>query len=269
MLPNNDITKLKIYQNEYVNTSTINRSTIRLLENDSYLDNELSGKASLIDFDNHVNDNSIHKPSNGITLYAEELKKEIGLSSVGIKYFTATSEWKFSNDGINWTPFNLNSNEYVGCVFSFPFSSPPTGFLECNGASLLRSTYSDLFNKIGTTYGNVDGTHFNIPDYRGQFLRGWSHGSTTDPDRATRTDRGDGTTGDNVGTKQSDKYKSHQHNLLTQSTTGGLIQYPIDIDGSVYGEYKTSNTNGIDAIQASGGNETRPTNINVMYCIKY
>jgi len=42
--------------------------------------------------------------------------------------------------------------------------SPPAGWLVCDGTSLLRASYPSLFAAIGTTYGAVDGTHFNLPD---------------------------------------------------------------------------------------------------------
>lgn len=43
---------------------------------------------------------------------------------------------------------------------------PPTGWLLCDGASLLRATFAGLFAVIGIQYGSVDGTHFNVPDFR-------------------------------------------------------------------------------------------------------
>lgn len=45
-------------------------------------------------------------------------------------------------------------------------SSPDSRWLLCDGASLVRADYADLFNVIGTTFGAVDGTHFNVPDLR-------------------------------------------------------------------------------------------------------
>ena len=48
----------------------------------------------------------------------------------------------------------------------------PAGFLLCNGASVLRDTYPDLFKVIGTTYGAVDDTHFNLPNLIGKFAEG-------------------------------------------------------------------------------------------------
>jgi microcystin-dependent protein len=47
-------------------------------------------------------------------------------------------------------------------------TSIPSGWLECNGASLLRATYPDLFAAFGTTFGSADGSHFNLPDMRGR-----------------------------------------------------------------------------------------------------
>lgn len=38
----------------------------------------------------------------------------------------------------------------------------PKGWLACNGASLAKSAYSDLFAKIGTTYGG-NSTNFSLP----------------------------------------------------------------------------------------------------------
>ena len=52
-------------------------------------------------------------------------------------------------------------------------STIPTGWLLCNGAGISRSTFSNLFTKIGTTYGTGDGsTTFNIPDLRDRYIIG-------------------------------------------------------------------------------------------------
>lgn len=56
----------------------------------------------------------------------------------------------------------------TGMVIPFAGSTPPSGYLVCDGASLLRSSYATLFGVIGTTFGSVDGTHFNVPDLRGR-----------------------------------------------------------------------------------------------------
>jgi len=82
-----------------------------------------------------------------------------------------------------------------------------------------------------------------------------------DPDAASRTNRGDTTTGDNVGTKQADEFKSHFHGYDRNrqiSTAGAPGSINVWADGG-----SLPNT------QNTGGNETRPKNINMMYIIKY
>ena len=56
----------------------------------------------------------------------------------------------------------------VGSVVLWPAPAPPTDWLTCDGASLLRSAYPALFTVLGTTYGAADATHFSLPDYRGR-----------------------------------------------------------------------------------------------------
>jgi phage-related tail fiber protein len=144
----------------------------------------------------------------------------------------------------------------AGSVIAWPTSTVPTGYLECNGASVSRATYAALFAILSDDYGNVDGNTFNLPDYRGRFLRGWDHAAANDPDRATRTDRGDTVTGDFVGTKQADGIKAHTH--------------PGGFSGGTTNQAGTGGATGAESTGGStGGNETRPININVMYCIKY
>lgn len=49
----------------------------------------------------------------------------------------------------------------------------PTGWLQCNGATVSRTTYARLFKKIGTKYGAGDGsTTFNLPDLQHRVLEG-------------------------------------------------------------------------------------------------
>ena len=61
----------------------------------------------------------------------------------------------------------------VGSICAFPSSSVPSGFLICDGSLVSRSTYSDLFNVIGTTYGAGDGsTTFALPNLSGRVPMG-------------------------------------------------------------------------------------------------
>lgn len=152
----------------------------------------------------------------------------------------------------------------TGGVFAWLTGTAPTGTLECNGSAVSRTTYASLFAVIGETYGNGDGsTTFNLPDLRGYFLRGFDNGAGNDPDAASRTDRGDGTTGDNVGTKQADELKSHTH-TLNNATSVFRNTGPGAIDTSSGGSQSTATI----SAQNTGGNETRPKNVAVMFCIK-
>lgn len=56
-----------------------------------------------------------------------------------------------------------------GVMMEYGGSSVPTGWLECDGSAVSRTTYANLFTALSTTYGAGDGaTTFNLPDRRGK-----------------------------------------------------------------------------------------------------
>lgn len=66
-----------------------------------------------------------------------------------------------------------NGGVPTGSVQAFAGATAPTGWLLSYGQAVSRSTYSDLFAVIGTTYGAGDGsTTFNLPDLRGRAVAG-------------------------------------------------------------------------------------------------
>jgi len=75
--------------------------------------------------------------------------------------------------------FNEGACRMIGEIVPFAGSiNPnPSQWLLCDGASLLRTTYTELFDVIGTAYGSVDGTHFSLPDMRGRTPVGAGSGS--------------------------------------------------------------------------------------------
>lgn len=167
---------------------------------------------------------------------------------------------------VSATRINLNFREDetpTGTIIATSLTTAPAGYSECDGGAVSRTTNARLFGEVGVTYGNGDGsTTFNKPDYRGQFLRGFDNTAGIDPDAASRTDRGDGTTGDAVGTKQADEFKSHNHTLSRH--TGSSSFYRL----SWIQRFSSPPASTAQGTDSSGGNETRPKNINVMYCIK-
>ena len=173
----------------------------------------------------------------------------------------------------------------TGAIMAWPTESIPSGFLKCQGQAISRSTYSDLFSAIGTIYGSGDGSStFNIPDYRGEFLRGRAEGSGNDPDRASRTNRGDGNGGDNVGTKQDYAVINHSHG----NNSGGNSHYGYNSNTNNTGQFSKSG-HGYYSNQSHSGsivhsmsygtnyanvnghvtnNEVRPRNVYVHWIIK-
>ncbi|NBI45454.1 phage tail-collar fiber domain-containing protein [Burkholderia sp. ISTR5] len=79
---------------------------------------------------------------------------------------------------------NTDQHAPAGMIAYFAGQSTPTGWLKANGAAVSRTAFSALFAKIGTTYGNGDGFNtFNLPDLRGEFIRGWDDSRGADPGR--------------------------------------------------------------------------------------
>jgi hypothetical protein len=172
----------------------------------------------------------------------------------------------YYNSGTTGSPYwlllvNNTNNIPPGTTITFSGITAPSGYLVCDGSPVSRTTYAGLFAAVGIIYGAGDGsTTFNLPDYRGYFFRGTNSGSGNDPDAASRTNRGDGTTGDNIGTKQADQLASHYHTFPWNFGGGG--------GGIGYSPFSAT-PNSTLYTDATGGNETRPKNINVLYCIKY
>lgn len=166
---------------------------------------------------------------------------------------------------INWRGIVLSggtaSNLPIGTVITWPLETPPSGYLICNGQWCEKASYPDLYSVIGSTYGDND-DYFAIPAYVGLFLRMWDQtDSGNDPDRATRlAPLVTGSTmlnGNHVGTFQHDEVRSHSHPLYSVNTgLGGA--------GGAFLGFSSYFGTGL-----YGGNETRPYNIYVNYCIKY
>jgi len=136
-------------------------------------------------------------------------------------------------------------------------ASIPGGFLACDGSTLSRTAFANLFAAIGTEWGSGDGaTTFHIPDLRGRFLRGHDDTAGRDPDAVTRTAANvGGATGDSVGSVQGDTARvvTPYQQLGGQAFFGGAAAPQGLANG------------GSDTF---GGNETRSKNANVKYIIK-
>ena len=196
-----------------------------------------------------------------------------------IRFNTTLTQFEGYNGG-SWG--EIANGVPAGSVFTFATSTVPSGYLECNGAAVSRSTYATLFSAISTTWGSGDGSStFNLPDLRGQFVRGWDNSAGVDSGRS-------------FASSQSDQNKSHDHTAATTVLTGA-----INVISESFGSFGGSATGvftkvgGITAggtpgspdsnacggvtmdashthtIASDGGTEVRVKNYALMYVIKF
>ena len=184
-------------------------------------------------------------------------------------------------DGSGNLSFQIVAGVPTSAVFCVAIATVPTGYLECNGAAVSRTTYSVLFGIIGTQYGAGDGSStFNLPDLRGEFVRGFDHGRGVDSGRS-------------IGSSQGDLFESHDHDADASANSNVSDPghrhpsrgYGTDDDGG--NQFTGSGNNDLrnnaieDAntgitvstnvsidVDNEGGAETRPRNIAMMYIIK-
>ena len=187
--------------------------------------------------------------------------------------------------------FSVVNGVPTGAIFALPDTQAsgtgyqsngiPTGYLECNGANISRSTFAALFAVIGTRYGTGDGaTTFGLPDLRGEFIRGWDNNRNVDAGR-------------NIGSSQGSQNESHDHDAdataVSTITDPGhkhtTLGHGTDDDGGgrVTGSgdggssNSSMNTNqtGISVATSvsidvdNEGGESRPRNVAMMYIIKF
>ena len=222
----------------------------------------------------------------GVTATAAELNILDGVTSTAAELnildgvTATTTELNFVDGVTSSIQTQINSavaQTPAGAIMPFAMSSVPTGWLECNGSAVSRSTYASLFSAISDDYGAGDGSStFTLPDLRGTFIRGFANGSSNDADRADRTNRGDGTTGDVVGSKQADAIRNIEG---TYTSSVGLHPTGTSFSGALFSQSNSANLmNGEGgagknmAFDASRvvpvGSDNRPLNVQMMYCIK-
>ncbi len=150
---------------------------------------------------------------------------------------------------LNQNNYNLNINSDLiptATIIHFSGIEIPKGFLVCDGSKLLIKDYPKLYNIIGEIYGN-DGTYFNLPDFRGCFLRGYKKGESSE-----------------LGKFQDHALQSHTHTYTAPNTQNmprgddrtNCVTYTLSPE--------TSTPN-----KCNVANETRPKNYAITYLIKY
>ena len=193
-------------------------------------------------------------------------------------------------DGSGNLSFSIVQGVPSGAVFCIAVASVPSGYLECNGQSVSRTTFSALFAVIGTQYGSSNSSTFKVPDLRGEFIRGFDNGRGVDSGRS-------------IASSQSDQNDSHTHSFSASATTSnksltgnvrkisetfagagttsGVFSKlsnqnapltPGSPDDSPAGGFSMdashSHTLSVSGTTGSQGGEARPRNIAMMYVIK-
>ena len=187
--------------------------------------------------------------------------------------------------------FSIVEGVPTGSVFCIAANTVPTGYVKCNGASYSRTgTYAALFAIIGTTYGG-SGSNFNVPDLRGEFVRGFDDSRGVDSGRNINDPQGgqnashnhsisaSGTTSNPTPTLTGDVRRISE-GYRAQGTASGVFTKELDGNNNITGASSTSAVAGfsMDAththtVSVSGtsgcqGSEARPRNIAMLYIIK-
>jgi len=145
----------------------------------------------------------------------------------------------------------------IGSYIQFAGSQAPEGFLVCNGGEISRTTYSALFDVIGTTYGSGDGsTTYNLPDLTDRFLQGSTTSGTainaglpniTGHIQAGRRNGSNRTDGAFAEDKQIDGF------ALSVDKDSGWYSFNASRSSSIYGNSTT----------------VQPPALTCLICIKY
>ena len=188
-----------------------------------------------------------------------------------------------------------------GSIFASAFNAVPSGALACNGAAVSRATYAALFALIGTTYGAGDSsTTFNVPDLRGEFLRGFDNGRGADAGRVFASSQAAANAAHVHGVNDpshahgvydpghahtTDVQGHHAHGSGQLASGGGAVNLGFNFvaasqvsgatDGAgnhAHNVYAAGTSigiygNGTGISIQSSGTEARPRNVAVLYCI--
>lgn len=213
-------------------------------------------------------------PNSG-TITAKQIVKGAGAALVAgdiagnghwieLRYDSTLDKWVLLNPANGVSP----ASQQAGEVCFFARNTAPTGFLKANGAAVSRTSYAALFAAIGTTFGAGDGsTTFNVPDLRGEFLRGFDDGRGVDSGRGFGSAQG----GSNINRL-----------LAGPGSSGTAGAWWSDQLGTGDGGYDSTTITVIPSGVPQGGLTTvaatgiqisrgivRPRNIALLACIKY
>jgi hypothetical protein len=186
----------------------------------------------------------------------------------GVDKLTITS----TTTTLDNTTFNINANTAVNVDNTFNMmptatiiqnvsATVPAGFLYCDGQSVLRAgQYARLFAAIGTTFGSVSGTTFNVPNFKGAYLRGTSN----------QTVGGVVYTGPAIGTAQQDSVLApNNRGFYNVDSGGGGSSRQVRSRPNIGTDPNDTSTAQTTNFARENTTENRVFNYSVYYYIRY
>jgi microcystin-dependent protein len=163
-------------------------------------------------------------------------------------------------------PTGITARTVVYYVIATGLTSTTFQFSATLGGAAVNTsgTQSGVHTTWNALYGLGNGTtsDFNVPDLRGEFIRGWDDARAVDSGRT-------------FGSVQTDAFQGHYHTLQARQDAGMSSRYQNRVLGWFDGGYDTTNT-ACEAPRTDGTNgapriatETRPRNCALLACIKF
>lgn len=149
-----------------------------------------------------------------------------------------------------------------GAMIEYGGVTAPTGYLMCFGQSLLRTDFPALFGAIGTTWGSVDGTHFSLPDCRGNVGAGADAMGGTPANRLTSTTITGGASVGHSGGEQTHvlvtaELAQHSHAISDPGHSHGVTDpghvHGVSDPGHSHGVTDPGHSHSIPATISTGG----------------
>ena len=156
----------------------------------------------------------------------------------------------------------------TGLIVPWGNNSTPSGFLDCDGTAVNRTTYANLFAIIGTTYGIGDGsTTFNVPDLTDRVVVGKSPGKALASTGGANTVATSGNITGGVGntTLDTNTIASHTHSMYLSNAGGTQPKDGPEAGGANTGGARSSaNTGGGGAHTHSFGGSFAGSTVSVL-----
>ncbi len=170
--------------------------------------------------------------NNEDAIEAQSMGTFLGLTDTPSGYGTSSGKLLRVNDTADGVDFSAVTGSGilmpVGSMLMWTNATVPDGWLRCDGTAVSRTTYSELYSAIGTTYGNGDGSStFNLPNLKGKFPIGKN---SSDSDFDTLGETG----GEKTHSLTSSELASHSHSInhdhasVTSSNSSISLGYSED-----------------------------------------